>query len=994
MNKIITFYSYKGGVGRSMALANVATMMSHWGLKVLILDWDLEAPGLENFFKSYLDVKKVEKKDGVIDLLSNRIKINRIDEWRDLVTPFSTSISKEPIHFISSGRKDDNYFDKLNNLNIEQFYLMQNGGEIIEALRNQWKSEYDFILIDSRTGVTGIGGICTIQLPDYLVLFFTPTDHGLKGTIDVAKRAMEAQKTLPFDREALISFPVPTRIDYQTEFKITQEWIERFSIELQGLYNDILPSKIKIKDFIEQIKIPYISFFSYGEDLPVIVQGTNDPAGLGYAYENLTSIITNNFESILQFNKSRDQYIDSIKESIVAQRNERVHKFKKEKEVTSLYEAKLIVLGESGAGKTSLVQKLINPDASIQNKTKVTQGINISNFHFSTSDGNKFKVHIWDFGGQQIYHALHELFMTENSLYVLVDDARNDDVSIVDISFHYWIQTINLMSPKSPILIIQNEKFDKQQPINETGLKRIFNNVKGVLSINLYKSENLPKIRQAIKNEIQKLPHVGSQIPAQWSNIKNKLQSLSEFKDYIFIDEYYKICREHNIAGQNRALLLSTYLHELGLCLHFQNDQTLKNVLVINFRWITDSVLTLINSPKVIENNGQFYTNSLNNILGDSRSRDQYSILIDVLKYFQLCYQSDTEEESWILPQLLPVSAPDYDWNFVKNLILRLRYEFMPSSILSKFIVKMHNYIKSIDYTWRDGSLLKRGSTIALVEQSHINNEISIRIKGKKAKEFMTIITNTFDNIHSSYGDNLKVEKLIPCNCSTCSGLANPNFYEKSNLERRIARGRNIIECPISFDSVEVDTLTSRVFTDKINDVDTEEEAKSNINIKSIELFVTGSKELAKDIQNLEIFIRRENKTLINQGIFINLNIWEDYIDTTSRSRLQDQFNEVISNADIFISLFGLKIGKYTREEFHTLYRDFINNNKLGYFFTFFKNTTVDLSSVDFKALSTLKEFRSELNELGNYSMNYSSSNDLNIKIKAQLNKLIKNIIS
>ena len=67
MSQIITFYSYKGGVGRSMALANVATLLSKWGKKVLMIDWDLEAPGLENFFKEYLKGTDWKQQKGVLN---------------------------------------------------------------------------------------------------------------------------------------------------------------------------------------------------------------------------------------------------------------------------------------------------------------------------------------------------------------------------------------------------------------------------------------------------------------------------------------------------------------------------------------------------------------------------------------------------------------------------------------------------------------------------------------------------------------------------------------------------------------------------------------------------------------------------------------------------------------------------------------------------------------------------------------------------------------
>jgi Mrp family chromosome partitioning ATPase len=68
---IVTFYSYKGGVGRSMALANVATWYRLQGLQVVMIDWDLEAPGLESFFATESAERDLLRaKIGLVDLLS------------------------------------------------------------------------------------------------------------------------------------------------------------------------------------------------------------------------------------------------------------------------------------------------------------------------------------------------------------------------------------------------------------------------------------------------------------------------------------------------------------------------------------------------------------------------------------------------------------------------------------------------------------------------------------------------------------------------------------------------------------------------------------------------------------------------------------------------------------------------------------------------------------------------------------------------------------
>ena len=305
MGKIITFYSYKGGVGRSMCLANVAAVLADWGYKILAIDWDLEAPGLENFYQPYLSGQtklEVKKQIGVIDLLNTSMSEL---ENANTSTIFHVNIKKGiRLDMISSGRRDENYFAQVRKFNVDHYY--ENGGaQSIEKLAELWKKEYDFVLIDSRTGITEIGGITTIQLPDILVLLFTATLQGLEGIVDVAKRTCEVRSTLPFDKKRLLFLPVPSRYDSISEFKLATHWLSVIAQKTASLMDDWLPAKYNRYAFLEMIKIPYKSYFSFGEKLPVIEEGTNDPTNIGYAYENIALLLKYGLDDVSHFFEKR-----------------------------------------------------------------------------------------------------------------------------------------------------------------------------------------------------------------------------------------------------------------------------------------------------------------------------------------------------------------------------------------------------------------------------------------------------------------------------------------------------------------------------------------------------------------------------------------------------------------------------------------------------------------------------------------------------------------
>jgi len=246
LGQILTFYSYKGGVGRSMGLANVAALLSRWRRKVLIVDWDLEAPGIESYFENYAPISKIrEQKPGVIDLVHSLTTKDKID-WHDCLISVPLSNHKgfevaEELKIISAGKDAGDYVSHVQNTDWGEMFRSTNLGIQLEALRSEWKDEFDFILIDSRTGITDIGGVCTIHLPDILVVWFTTNETSVQGVKHVADQARLAQNDLPFDRNPLLVLPVPSRDESRTELKKATAWQERFSQLFADFYSEWLP---------------------------------------------------------------------------------------------------------------------------------------------------------------------------------------------------------------------------------------------------------------------------------------------------------------------------------------------------------------------------------------------------------------------------------------------------------------------------------------------------------------------------------------------------------------------------------------------------------------------------------------------------------------------------------------------------------------------------------------------------------------------------------
>ena len=317
---IATFYSYKGGVGRSMALANVAVLLAAWGYRTLIIDWDLEAPGLENFFKAYINIDEARAKQGLIDILSNAaVNEREKTQWQDCLLSIqiknedASLFTSDKLFMITSGRVDEDYYKKVRNFDFDDFYSNHNGGNIIERFRLEWKEKFDFVLIDSRTGVTDIGGVCTIQMPDLLVLLFTPTDQGFDGIRNVAAKVAESRLGLPEERMDLRTLPVPTRM-VSSERDLHALWLRKFADGLADIYAPWKTEGLDTYEMLVQTKIPYSSFYSFGEGLPVVEEGVKDALRMGYYYEGLAALLAKQLSYPDIFLNDRQLFIRAAKD--------------------------------------------------------------------------------------------------------------------------------------------------------------------------------------------------------------------------------------------------------------------------------------------------------------------------------------------------------------------------------------------------------------------------------------------------------------------------------------------------------------------------------------------------------------------------------------------------------------------------------------------------------------------------------------------------------
>jgi internalin A len=484
-----------------------------------------------------------------------------------------------------------------------------------------------------------------------------------------------------------------------------------------------------------------------------------------------------------------------------------------------LYEAKVLILGAGGAGKTTLLRKLLDGiGADMPDENESTQGIDVKDHTFSCAEDQTFTAHLWDFGGQEIYHSTHQFFLTTRSLYVVVIDLRKEE------DYSYWLQFIELLGGNSPVILVQNEKSGRGPRISFGQLQDQFPQLKSTHSLDLSKDKDkLNKLKKDIEETLIELEHVGADWPANRVNLRRKLQEVraEKQKPFISLKKYLKYCLAFG-QDQIEALKISRDLHDLGAILHFQNLSFLNKTVILDSEWATDGVYQVLDSRKVQDSRGYFSRQDALDIWADTSGQhyraqhvEMADELLELMRKFEICYRLNETEEAYLAPQMLSEEQPEKAQNWKPKGALQLRYEydFMPKGIIARLVVRLHRYLEDDRHdAWQAGAIFKRGkSTLLLEEMFKDPKGLHLQAIGPDARDLRNIVMDEIDNLHKSYPkflqDENAVRKKVPCICPKCEGSETPSFFPYNMLLSAKEQNAPAVQCQLHFQMVNVDKL-------------------------------------------------------------------------------------------------------------------------------------------------------------------------------------------
>lgn len=426
-----------------------------------------------------------------------------------------------------------------------------------------------------------------------------------------------------------------------------------------------------------------------------------------------------------------------------------------ESEQIPINEAKVIFLGDGGAGKTHTIKRIHNNSENIDYTTQTTPGIDITNYSASLGS-RKFNIHFWDFGGQEIMHAMHRCFLTDRTCYVVVVSNRWD----LNNRARYWLKNIDSFAKGAPVILAIN-RWDN---IQECGIdmNRLTKDYPNLVKQPIYYSakdstiEEFQILVNTIIREAGKLDSTAMSFPITWANIRQELVDMSHNRFYIDKKEYHKICKKHKLEAPQIRTWLLEWFNDLGVCFSYHQDGTEKSEFVsykvLNPSWLTNAIYIIINAGKMYANKGQLHIHSIQDLLGHSEfgvlanviySENERNYILDVMRKFNLSYAvSDSTE---FIPALCDSETPQelHPINYIKHISYQMKYSYLPDSVVHQLMIRSYQNLNP-QKIWRKGLRIDIDwlNLIAVVDMGNDDSTLRIDVYSNGSVEPWKLLHN------------------------------------------------------------------------------------------------------------------------------------------------------------------------------------------------------------------------------------------------------------
>ncbi len=485
---------------------------------------------------------------------------------------------------------------------------------------------------------------------------------------------------------------------------------------------------------------------------------------------------------------------------------------------TQQWVSKLLVVGEGGVGKTSLLRALNGEAFDFQEST--TRGIAVGSLSLShpTMPDVTMQLKTWDFAGQEINHATHQFFLTNRSLFLLVWNARHgwEQGKLI-----YWLKTIRANAPDSPIILVAthiDEPNNADLPLSD--LHQQFPQIIGQWEISSLQGTGIEALQQAITAAAAALPLMGERWPTTWLNFANALRNSKQ--QYAPPQKFWDIMTKYKVTATSQPIL-ATWLHELGDILFFQDNNELNDIVIFKPQWVTEHISRVLEATEVIHRDGIFTRVCMDQIWRDLHSPMRQHFL-RLMERFDLSYRTLEDKDISLVVERLPFEPPTYEsiWNAkpqelnCKQITMKFQLSEILPGIPTWFIARQHRF--TIEQGERRGIHWRTGVLFQDTEQKHLaltkvgrddrtNAEyLQLTVRGAMPHNFFDLLKEGIELTLRRY-PGLQITRLIPCpdpNQESCL-----HEFDYANLVKRLERTppKDSIECPSCLENISVSQL-------------------------------------------------------------------------------------------------------------------------------------------------------------------------------------------
>lgn len=465
---------------------------------------------------------------------------------------------------------------------------------------------------------------------------------------------------------------------------------------------------------------------------------------------------------------------------------------------TPQYEAKLLLVGEGGVGKSSLISALRRESFLPDRPT--THGIEINKLVVQhPSLETNIELNSWDFGGQEVYRITHQFFFSKRALYLVVWKPREGHE---ENNVEAWCRRIKLrIGGRARIVIVATHSRERRAEFDYETLQAKFPNlIVGYIQVDSETLVGIDMLEDLIGDQAARLPQMGEILSESWAAARDEVLRLPDA--HISRNAFERICARHGLDEES-AEILGDLLHDLGHIIHYADDDGLRDIVVLQPEWLTKAIGYVLEDENTRNNGGVLRHSELATIWANEDGHQRYPhrlhpYFLRLMEKFDVSYRLANQESS-LVAQLVPFGRPAGIWQDKRQstrpiLQMVCKLDDEAPGIIAWLTVRNHRF--TTGKHWRKGVLLQHSSygVDGLIELDSSNREITISVVGPSPDYFFHILTDSLEELIGQRWRGLGYTFYIPCRKPTSTGRCRGLFSLKSvTLFRQ--RGQERIAC-------------------------------------------------------------------------------------------------------------------------------------------------------------------------------------------------------